>query len=446
MPERFIITNGTVLLPEGLKQTDLELRDGVISQINGSISPDESSHVVNAKGEYVLPGFIDIHTNGIAGFDLTNGMYDLKSKSFRFNQEAYMEGLDHALKRYAEKGVTRAILTSVASPIEELKQAFGFVSAYKKKVSESAWKEVLGGLYVEGTFMKLAEYSGAHNPEYFKEPSERLFDELQDAANGIIKIVNIVPEWGDSALRLIEYLSSQGIVCAAGHTGASALQYNRAIKSGTRLVVHFLNGPTGSSTKPFGGGGAVESVLRASNMFVEIIADGYHVDKSYVLDTIGRKGFDKVVIVTDGMFAIGLDGIETFRIFDVDGKVSSNREYVEVASKINTLFGSLLTTDVAFSNLLNWLTVPVDGVWRDMHQPLELEQAFVVASAMCSKNPAKALGIFEPTLLEHNADLGHYSGSIETGKCADIVIAKLERIDGKFKLNIDKVFVKGKAI
>lgn len=444
--EDLVLTGGTLLLPEGFRRADVGIRGGVISRIQPKISPGTSSRSIDAAGKYVLPGLIDIHTNGIAGFDLTNGQYDLGRNVFASDREAYLEGLEKALRKYAERGVTRAILTSLASPVEQLKKVFGFVNARESAVADGPWKNVFGGLYVEGTFMKMAEYSGAHNPDYFNPPSEDLFDELQDAAGGLIRIVNIVPEWDEPGLRLTEALASRGIVCAAGHTGATGNQYDLAVRSGVKLAVHFLNGPIRSSTKPFGGGGAVESVLRNRDVFAELITDGYHVDKSYAMDTIERKGPDRVVVMTDSMFTACAPGIDSFRICGIDGRVSSRREYVEVAGKANTLFGSMLTMDVAFSNILNWLTSGVEGAWRDRHEPIELEQAFLRASEMCSSNPARILGIFEPASVGTGADLSGYTGSIEAGKSADLVLAALERPDGKYRLKVEQTFVKGRRI
>lgn len=433
-------------MPEGLKRVDVEIRERVIARIEPKISPSASSQTIEAKGKYILPGFIDIHTNGIAGFDLTNGQYDVERNRFTADRESYIEGLDGAMKKYAEKGVTRVILASLASPVEELKMAFRTVSGYKSDSSNPAWNEVLGGLYVEGTFMKMAEFSGAHNPDYFNQPSIELFEELQEAAGGLIRIVNVVPEWDEPGLRLMESLTAGGIVCAAGHTGATGDQYDRAVRSGVKLAVHFLNGPIRSSTKPFGGGGAVESVLRNRDVFAEAIADGYHVDKSYVMDTIDKKGSDKVVVITDSMFTACAPGIDAFRIYGIDGRVSTNREYIEVDGKADTLFGSMLTMDVAFANILNWLTEGTAGVWRDRHEPIGLEQAFVRASEMCSKNPARVLGIFEPPSGTAGTDLSGYTGSIEAGKSADLVLTALERPGGEYRLKVERTFVKGRPI
>lgn len=446
MYEKILIKNGSVLLPDGLKVTDIELGDGIIARVDRQIPVGESSTVIDAEGKYVLPGFIDIHTNGIAGFDLTQGVYDRANDGFVSSEEIYLAGLDNALRKYAGTGVTRAVLTSLASPVSDLERVFGYVSKYRNDLPKQAWSEVLEGVYVEGTFMKHVEYRGAHNPDYFNEPSRELFDELQKAAGGLIRIVNVVPEWGPPALDLIKYLVAKGVVCAAGHTGATGVQYSQAIKNGTRLATHFPNGPTGSSVKPFEGGGAAESVLRADDVFAEIIADGYHVDKSYVMDTVKRKGFDNIVVITDSMFPILLDGLEKFSMLGVEGRVSSNGEYLQIADRGNALFGSTLTMDRAFSNILNWLTAPIEGIWYKLHEPLDFEEALSKTSDMCSRNPARVIGIFEPKALNDSNDLKNYTGSIEAGKSADLVIADIETIRGERRVKIDRVFVKGHSI
>lgn len=446
MQDKTIIKNGSVLLPQGLKETDIELNGGIISRIEPRISADAAATVTDADGKFVIPGFIDIHTNGIAGFDLTLGAYDQAKDRFTSDEEKYLSGLDNALGRYACTGVTRAVLTSLASPVHDLKRVFRYVSRYRENYRERAWSAVLAGLYVEGTFMKEEGYRGAHNADYFNEPSKELFDELQIAADGLIKIVNVVPEWGAPALELIRYLTAKGIICAAGHTGATGSQYSLAIDNGTRLATHFLNGPTGSSVKPFDGGGAAERVLRADQVFAEIIADGYHVDKAYVMDAIKRKGTGKVVVITDSMFPTMLEGLDKFSMLGVEGKVSSNGEYLQIADRGNALFGSTLRMDKAFSNILNWLTSPVEGIWYKVHEPLGFEEALSKASDMCSGNPARVIGIFEPDTATEMKNMSRYTGSIETGKSADVLVADIGGSQGNRRVKIDTVFVKGQAV
>ena len=195
MKNKIKIINGLAILPEGISSVSIEIEDGFISNISKKKEYSKVDVVLDARRKFVLPGFIDIHTNGIAGFDLSNGVYELDSGNFISDKSAYIKGLNNALMAYAKTGVTRALLTSLASPIEQLKKVFGFVSLYKSNFVNSPWKGIIEGLYVEGTFMKLNEYRGAHNPKYFNKPSIKLFDELQKASNGLSKIVNGVPEW-----------------------------------------------------------------------------------------------------------------------------------------------------------------------------------------------------------------------------------------------------------
>ena len=158
MKKKMTIRNGKVLLPEGLKIVNIEIENGVFSNIAVQTNNAEAGNVINAQGKYVLPGFIDVHTNGINGFDLTNGVYDLETGKFNSDKDAYLDGLNNALIEYAKTGVTRAVLTSLASPIDQLKKVFNYVKKYKENHINSPWKGVLEGLFVEGTFMKLIDY------------------------------------------------------------------------------------------------------------------------------------------------------------------------------------------------------------------------------------------------------------------------------------------------
>jgi len=430
MPERIQILNGNLVLPSSVIVENLEIEAGIITNIDSRSRMKNPDRQIDATGKYILPGFIDIHTNGIAGFDLTNGVYDVPAGHFVSDEETYMKGLERALYRYLQTGVTQVILTSLAAPIDQLKKIFGYIKQYKN-LGAGNWQDILGGIFVEGTFMKLFDFRGAHNPDYFYEPSLSLFDQLQDASGNMIKIVNIVPEWGMPALQLIKQLSGKNIVCAAGHSGATGWQYELAIENGLRLAVHFLNGPTGSSSKSFDGGGAVEAILRSDKMYVELIVDGYHVDKAYVLDTIKRKSCDKVIAITDSMFAAELPGLKEFEVFNVKGKVAENGEYLQIKDRDNALFGSKLIMTEAFNNLLNWLTTPNNGIWNARHEPLAFEDALTKVSAMCSRNPARVLGVDDHT------------GSIATGKRADMLIGGITRDDNGYRFSIDNVFLNG---
>lgn len=437
---KYQIINGKVLLPSGLVNTDLEINDGIISIISKKVKKDKTAKIINARDNYLLPGFIDIHTNGIAGFDLTNGLYSSQKNSFSINKEDYLYGIETALKSYLKHGTTLVGFTTLEAPIKKMKRIFHFITEFKE--SNSIYKDIFYGIYMEGTFMKDKKYKGAHDPRYFFQPSVKLFNALQKSANGNIKIVNVVPEWGNSALKLIDYLKGQNVISAAGHTGANGDEYKAAIKKGLILAIHALNGPSSTSYKPFNNGGALEAYLTSDKMFLEIIPDGYHISKSYVLDIIKRKGIDNCIAISDSMFAANTKTIKNFKINNIEGKLSKNRKYIFIAGRENenSLFGSVLTMDKAFENLLTWFTQPIEGIWNIRHEPTSFEIALRQASKMCSENPAKLLGIFENS----NIKDCHPTGSIEVGKRADIIFTDIsKKIDG-YKVSIPKVMLNGK--
>jgi N-acetylglucosamine-6-phosphate deacetylase len=441
---RIQIVDGYVVLPLGIKKTDVEIEEGRITAI-GKVTKDPRAEHVAAKGKYILPGFIDIHANGIAGFDLTNGVFDTSTGKFCRRGDVYARGLETALKTFALKGTTLLGFTILEASIQRLTKIFRRIAGYREN-NTTVYNDMFFGVYIEGTFMKEKEFGGAHNPKYFYTPSVKLFKELQSAAKGNIRIVNVVPEWGKPALALIEYLCSQGIVCAAGHSGATGAQYRAAIEKGSTLAIHVMNGPSSSSSKPFNGAGVLEVLLQSDRVYAEIIVDGYHVDKSYVMDIVKRKGIDKCVVVTDSMFVSTMKGIHEFEISGIRGKVSSNGKYLQIVDRGDALYGSVLTMDQAFQNMMNWFMTPLSGIWNRLHEPCTFEEALLKTSHLCSTSPAKALGVYEPSYRNLNNNLSYGTGDISVGKRADLVVADIQRKRHRVALTVEDTIVNGTVV
>jgi N-acetylglucosamine-6-phosphate deacetylase len=435
------IVGGYALLPAGIIKTDVEIEQGRITAI-GVRAKDPHAVQVAAKGKYILPGFIDIHANGIAGFDLTNGVFDASTGTFRRNEEVYASGLETALTAFAQHGTTLVGLTILEAPRKRLLEILRRIAGYREK-NTSPHNDMIFGVYLEGVFMKEKGFRGAHNPKYFCTPSLAFFKELQRAAKGSIRIVNVVPEWGKPALTLIEYLSSRGIVCAVGHSGATGTQYRAAIDKGSTLAIHVMNGPSSSSSKPFHGGGVLEVVLQSEDVFAEIIADGYHVDKSYVMDIVRRKGIERCVVVTDSMFVSTMKGIREFAMGGMRGKVSNNGTYLHLVDRGSALFGSVLTMDQAFQNVMNWFMTPLPGVWNLRHEACAFEEAMLKASHLCSASPAKALGVYEPSQRHPGHNLSHGCGDLAVGKRADLVVADIQHQHNAVALTVEVTIVNG---
>ncbi len=421
----YLICGAQVVLPESVSRADVLVKDGVISRIAPNIQEKPDVKIIRAEGQYLLPGFIDIHNHGAAGFDFSFGTYDHKGDSFSNHEEIFAKGLLAALKHYREHGVTKVLLTSMAAPLEPLKQSFENLSSFLK--DHPSYRSMVHGINLEGTFLKDPAYAGAQNADHFYPLDWNTLNDLRDSSDDLIKIINIPPEHGPTCLPFIRSLREEGMVVAGGHSAAYADEFEPAVKAGLSLAVHFLNGPSRSFSKSFRGGGAVETMLKSDEVSLEIICDGYHVDPAYVRDVIERKGADRVIMITDSMFANGLKDLRQFSLLDMLGTVSDNGQYLQPVGKKDTLFGSVLNSDVGFTNVLNWLTTDIKGVWHRHHSAYDLDQAIVQCSRMFSGNPARILSLAEST------------GMIAEGYASDLILAEISH-EHKYELEIKDVF------
>ena len=439
------IRNGNIVTPWGVVRGNLCTRNGVISYVGAPSGEPPSNGTLDAEGKYVLPGLIDIHMHGGGGFDLASGVFDAERKAFDDSETAFFEGVSALARSLAASGTTRAVLGTVAAPVDGLATSLSRLGEYISSPRDDTEGAAIHGSLLEGTFIKASDYAGAQNPEYFHEPSVELFDRLNGAAKGTVRIVNVVPEHGDSALRLIDALCERGVVPAAGHTASPADLYLRAVDHGLKLAIHFTNGPTGSSLKTFRRGGVLQAVLQSRKVYAELICDGYHVNPAYILDIIKRKGHEHICVITDAMFPTDAEGITDFEVAGIRGAASENGQFLRcLDAPPDTLFGSVLRMDVAFANVLSWLTTRYHGIWNEEHLPIDLDEALVMTSAMCSGNPAHVLGVYDPPSKSLNQDLSGYVGSLEVGKRADIVVADVVGSAGAYHLKIEDVLVGGR--
>jgi N-acetylglucosamine-6-phosphate deacetylase len=331
-------------------------------------------------------------------------------------------------------GVTTSFLTTMAAELKTVRRRLDLLGEF---VATAPVGTRVPGAFLEGTFIS-DQMLGAMNPEFVLRPDAKAFDELNAA--GLVRLALVAPDSGQPALSLIRHMVRRGVVVGAGHTAATSDQLRAARRAGLRYMVHFLNGPTGSSFKPFSGGGAVEGALGDDRIALELIADGYHIDPRYVRDVLARVGFDRVVAITDSMFAAGAvggrDGIKTFQMNGVYGKVSPDGKYLQVALNPKALFGSCLDMPTAFSNLMSWLTRPMPGVWVRHHAALTADEALPAVTAMMTANPARLTGLDE--------QLG--IGRIADGCTADLVLARLAGRPGEYRLTVERTWIGGREV
>jgi N-acetylglucosamine-6-phosphate deacetylase len=296
--------------------------DAILERPDLATLPD-GTEVVDLQPWSVAPGFIDLHTHGFKGFDVTTGSL------------ADIAAMARALPT---TGVT-AFYPTIAStgPAETRTQITRISQAASQPDLVSA--EILG-IRLEGPYINL-DKRGAQYAPAIRPPDPAELTAL--AAEGPVKMVDFAPE-EDVGFRLLHQMLRLGIVPSLGHTAATYTQAVEAIEAGARHCAHLFNAmPPVDHRAP----GAVGALLTDPRASVEIIADGVHVHPAVLRLAVAARGPQHVALVTDAMHAAGRsDGRYTFlerEIVVADGAVRLND---------GTLAGSILTLDRAVRNMV----------------------------------------------------------------------------------------------
>lgn len=340
------ISDGLILV-EGTRIVSIGHRDEVKV-------PDGALDYV-ATGMTVVPGFVDIHIHGAGGHDVMEG-----------NARA----LDRITSTVARYGTTSMLATTVTAPVEDTCKSLEGIARYIKNQEKHHEEnprlaaEILG-IHLEGPFISKAR-RGVHPPSAIARPSIEMFEAFLKAAEGRVRILTIAPEI-PGALELTQAAVAGGMVVAMGHTDADFDQARAAVRAGARHAVHTFN-----AMRPFShrDPGVLAAVMTDVDITAEIIVDLVHVAGPAIQVLLGAKGFETVLLVTDGVAATGMpDGnyrLGTSEVMVQDG-IARNSE--------GRLAGSTLTMDRAIRNVIS-LGVP-----------------FADAIRMATVLPARRLGI-----------------------------------------------------
>ena len=279
----------------------------------------------------MIPGFVDIHSHGGAGF---------------YFSDLSPENVAAARNTHLSHGTTTHIASLVTEPIGVLEeQILRLVPMVNAGVFE--------GIHLEGPYLSHAR-CGAHEPSLLRSPDIDELSALLDAGQGAITMITLAPEL-DRGIEAVEYLTSRGITVALGHSQADAATTNAAFAAGAKLVTHFSNG----MPKPSAGATTIaEASLAEKRIPLEMIIDGVHVSDE-ILKEVLASGDQRTILITDSMSAAGgADGSYSIGSLDVvviDGvaRLTSN----------HSLAGSTLTMDQAFINFLKVNNNIVDCVF-----------------------------------------------------------------------------------
>src|ERR1700683_891320 len=323
----------TVILVEGGRITAIGHRDEV------KIPEGAVDYV--ASGMTVVPGFVDVHIHGAGGHDV---------------MEASPAALNCITSTVARHGTTSILATTVTAPVDKtcksLEGIAQYIRSHEHQENTGFAAEILG-IHLEGPFISKTR-RGVHPSDSITRPSIEILDKFRAASDGLIRILTVAPEVS-GALDLIRAAVTNGIVAAIGHTDADYEQARAAIQDGERHAVHFYN-----TLAPFShrDPGVIGAVLTEPDVTAEIIADGIHVAGPAIQVLLGTKGFDTVLLASDGTAATGMPAghfrLGNFEVTVKDG-VCRNSE--------GKLAGSTLTLDRALRYIVS-LGVPLIDALR----------------------------------------------------------------------------------
>ena len=356
-----VFTNARVILPTGVQENgEVACEDGSIVQVREQ-PRYEGSDPIDVAGNYLAPGFIDLHVHGALGRD---------------TMEATPDAFRAICDYHASGGTTSLLLTTATAAMPQLLDVLRAVSA-----SAASLKQI-AGVHVEGPFIS-RDRAGAQLAEFIRPPDAESITQLLEFRE-IIKRVTLAPEL-HGMLEAITRFRDNGIAVSGGHSDAWDEEARAAFERGMRHVTHTFN--CMSSARKRGTervAGLLEFALSEPEIACELIADGHHVSTTLMRMLYRAKGRDGICLVTDATAGAGLPDGASFKLAGRDCLVADGACWLGDRS---ALAGSAARMIDVVRTLVNSAGVP-------LHE----------AVAMASGTPARALGAESKGRIEAGAD------------------------------------------
>lgn len=317
---KILIKNGIVII-DGNKKIDngaVLVEDKKITGIFKDYQNVDHDQVIDAKGNYIIPGLIETHTHGIKGYD--------------FNT-CQIEDIQKISDALLEEGVT-CFMASLTS--ESHNDMLSLLDGY-----QTCEVPNLLGVHIEGPFLNVNN-KGVMKVETLQMPDISKFDEfLQHCTK--IKSMTIAPEL-PKALDVINYGSNKQIVMHVGHSSATACQVIEAQKYGAKGITHLYNAMGQHLHRDPG----VVTGAMISDLACELIVDGYHIHEDVIRATYKAIGKERIILICDANPCKGLPDGE----YQFSGKEIEIIEGKARVKETGRIAGSTLALNEACRNMM----------------------------------------------------------------------------------------------
>ncbi|MDX1639577.1 MAG: amidohydrolase family protein, partial [Balneolaceae bacterium] len=150
--QKLKIYNGKVITPfRVINEGTVVVTDGKISEVSVGNVEVPGATEIDAQGNFISPGFIDIHIHGGGGSGFLDGSVD-----------AFLE----VARAHSEHGTTAMFPTALSGDKEVLLRN---IDLYEKAAGMDYDGAQFLGLFLEGPYYSM-DHKGAQDPRYIRDP------------------------------------------------------------------------------------------------------------------------------------------------------------------------------------------------------------------------------------------------------------------------------------